>query len=88
MDKVMFKQVNPTFSDPPDGGWGWIVVVASFIIHIISDGMLYSFGILYIEFLQYFKGGKGETAWVGSMVPGITFIVEVEAKFDQITDTT
>merc|ERR1712227_1004175 len=30
---------------PPDGGWGWAVVFASFMIHIIADGITYSFGI-------------------------------------------
>lgn len=29
-----------------DGGWGWIVVVGSFFIHVFADGIVYSFGIL------------------------------------------
>ncbi|KAL3848224.1 hypothetical protein ACJMK2_019097 [Sinanodonta woodiana] len=66
---------EPLMPVPPDGGWGWMVVFASFIIHIIADGIVYSFGIFYIEFLHYFKGSKGETAWVGSLVPGITLTV-------------
>lgn len=60
---------------PPDGGWGWMVVLASFFIHVIADGIVYSFGIFYMEFLHYYKGGKGETAWVGSLVPGVTLTV-------------
>jgi len=60
---------------PPDGGWGWMVVLASFLIHVIADGIVYSFGIFYMEFLHYFKGGKGETAWVGSLVPGVCLTV-------------
>ena len=60
---------------PPDGGWGWMVVLSSFLIHVIADGIVYSFGIFYIEFLHYFKAGKGETAWVGSLVPGVTLCV-------------
>jgi len=57
---------------PPDGGWGWMVVFASFCIHIVTDGMTYSFGIFYVEFLDYFKEGKGYTAWVASILVGVT----------------
>ncbi|XP_050398485.1 monocarboxylate transporter 12 [Patella vulgata] len=60
---------------PPDGGWGWVVVFSSFIVHIIADGIVYSFGVFFIEFLDYFKGGKGETSWVGSLVPAVTYSV-------------
>lgn len=57
---------------PPDGGWGWMVVFASFMIHIVTDGMTYSFGVFYAEFLDYFNEGKGKTAWIVSILVGIT----------------
>ncbi|XP_055611555.1 monocarboxylate transporter 12-like [Uranotaenia lowii] len=57
---------------PPDGGWGWMVVLASFCIHIVTDGLTYSFGIFYVEFLDYFKEGKGYTAWIASILVGVT----------------
>ncbi|KAH8373871.1 hypothetical protein KR200_010865 [Drosophila serrata] len=58
---------------PPDGGWGWVVVFGSFMIHIVTDGMTYSFGIFYNEFLEYFNEGKGYTAWIASIMVGVTF---------------
>ncbi|XP_016982413.1 monocarboxylate transporter 12 [Drosophila rhopaloa] len=58
---------------PPDGGWGWVVVFGSFMIHIVTDGMTYSFGIFYNEFLKYFNEGKGYTAWIASIMVGVTF---------------
>ncbi|KAG1679215.1 Monocarboxylate transporter 12 [Nymphon striatum] len=54
-------------SSVPDGGWGWVVVFASFIINLISDGIGFSFGVIYIELLSYFNESKGKTAWVGSV---------------------
>ncbi|XP_022219039.2 LOW QUALITY PROTEIN: monocarboxylate transporter 12 [Drosophila obscura] len=58
---------------PPDGGWGWVVVFASFMIHIVTDGMTYSFGIFYDEFTAYFNEGNGYTAWIASIMVGVTF---------------
>ncbi|CAH1982807.1 unnamed protein product [Acanthoscelides obtectus] len=57
---------------PPDGGWGWMVVFGSFMIHVITDGVTYSFGIFYDEFLDYFKEGKGPTSWILSILVGVT----------------
>ncbi|XP_035432906.2 monocarboxylate transporter 14 [Spodoptera frugiperda] len=51
----------------PDGGWGWVVVMSSFIISMIADGISFSFGLLYIEFLEEFEASKSTTAWIGSL---------------------
>ncbi|VVC27168.1 Major facilitator superfamily,Major facilitator superfamily domain [Cinara cedri] len=57
---------------PPDGGWGWCVVFGSFMIHVVTDGVTYSFGVLYNEFLNVFQGSKGATAWIASLLVGVT----------------
>lgn len=56
---------------PPDGGWGWVVVAASLLCNILVDGVCFTFGIFYVEFLDYFGESKAKTAWVGSLVPGM-----------------
>ena len=65
---------DPNVPVPIDGGWGWFVVLGSFLIHVIADGIVYSFGIFYIEFLHHFGSSKGDTSWVASLIVGCTFI--------------
>lgn len=59
----------------PDGGWGWMVVFASFLIHAIADGVTYTFGIFYFEILKYYGTNKAMTAWVASIMTGTTYCV-------------
>ncbi|KAL3229334.1 hypothetical protein MRX96_023645 [Rhipicephalus microplus] len=44
---------------PPDGGYGWVIVFASFICFVIVDGIIFSFGIFLREFASTFNESKG-----------------------------
>ena len=59
---------------PPDGGWGWAVMIASFFTNLIVDGVCYTFGIFFTELIDYFGASKSETALVGALVPGMYLI--------------
>ncbi|XP_029178997.1 uncharacterized protein LOC114946580 isoform X2 [Nylanderia fulva] len=58
----------------PDGGWGWVVVLASLVISMIADGVSFSFGLLYIEFLHEFGASKSKTAWIGSLFMAVPLL--------------
>uniref|UniRef100_A0A3Q0REA9 Solute carrier family 16 member 9a n=1 Tax=Amphilophus citrinellus TaxID=61819 RepID=A0A3Q0REA9_AMPCI len=57
-----------------DGGWGWVIVVASFMAQFLAYGSPQSVGVLYPEWLHAYQQGKGLTAWVGSLVAGVGLI--------------
>jgi len=60
---------------PPDGGWGWIVLLASFLSNVIVDGVCYTYSIFFNELLDYFGAGRGKTALVGALLPACYLLV-------------
>jgi len=60
---------------PPDGGWGWVVVFASFNCNMVLDGIAYSFGILLNSISKHFGEGKGMISLVGSILAGVIMLV-------------
>lgn len=66
---------------PPDGGWGWVVVFASFMVNLIADGITFSFGVIYVELLKYFGEGKAKTAWIGSLFMAMPLLSGPIASF-------
>lgn len=65
----------------PDGGWGWVVVFASFMVNMIADGVTFSFGVIFIEFEKYFEEGKSKTAWIGSLFMAVPLLSGPIASF-------
>lgn len=55
---------------PPNGGYGWVIVFASFMCNLIVDGIGYSFGVFLPQLVIYFEVGKGTIALVGSILAG------------------
>ncbi|GMT33376.1 hypothetical protein PFISCL1PPCAC_24673, partial [Pristionchus fissidentatus] len=56
----------------PDGGWGWVVVVGSFLIHVLADGFVYSFGVLVEELVKEYNASNGYVAVILSLLTGLT----------------
>ncbi|KAG5893834.1 hypothetical protein JTB14_018336 [Gonioctena quinquepunctata] len=57
---------------PPDGGYGWVIVVASFVCNMVVDGVTYCFGIFKEDLRVYYGESIGQVAWVGSILAGVT----------------
>lgn len=55
---------------PPDGGWGWIVVIASFLCNLVVDGIIYSFGMFSTAIGQSVGASKAKVALIGSLLSG------------------
>nr|XP_056719667.1 monocarboxylate transporter 13-like [Euleptes europaea] len=53
--------------EPPDGGWGWMVVLAAFIQSALVFGVIRSFGVFFVEFVEYFDELSRRISWITSI---------------------
>lgn len=52
---------------PPDGGWGWLVLLASVMVNFLIPGTVKSFGVLFVEFLEVFDASPAAAAWIPAL---------------------
>ncbi|XP_033126693.1 monocarboxylate transporter 12-like [Anneissia japonica] len=66
---------------PPDGGWGWIIVICCFFNMMMIVGVIYSFGIC----LSYWKEDLGIStsvaAGVNSSLPAIVLLTNLIGEY-------
>uniref|UniRef100_A0AC34PUL4 Major facilitator superfamily (MFS) profile domain-containing protein n=1 Tax=Panagrolaimus sp. JU765 TaxID=591449 RepID=A0AC34PUL4_9BILA len=55
---------------PPDGGYGWVIVIAAFMSNFLVDGVANSFGTLMGSFEREFQSSKAATSIIGSLLIG------------------
>lgn len=73
-NKVLSENNQPP--PPPDGGWGWMVVFGSFMIHINTHGVCFSVGVFLMALLDHFEdAGHADVAWIGSILYGTLQLV-------------
>ncbi|MCI4377277.1 hypothetical protein PGIGA_G00201830 [Pangasianodon gigas] len=53
--------------EAPDGGWGWVVVVALFMASALVFGLIRSLGVFFVEFVQYFGESAQAVSWITSI---------------------
>lgn len=58
----------------PDGGWGWVVVAASFLVATVADGLAFSYGLIHDRFVLHFKTSEAKTSLIGSLFISVPLI--------------
>ena len=52
-----------------EGGWGWVVVVGSHVIQILTSGAANCMGLFLVEWLKEFDASATELSWIIGIVP-------------------
>lgn len=55
---------------PPDGGWGWMVVLGSFFSFLVIDGVICTFGIFLNDMSESFGARKSYVSLAGAIMTG------------------
>ena len=60
---------------PPDGGWGWLVVVGCMVGHVLIVGSSRAFGIFYVALIEKFESSSSAAAWVPSLFNSLRMVL-------------
>ncbi|XP_061564726.1 monocarboxylate transporter 6 [Cololabis saira] len=55
-------------AEAPDGGWGWVVLVATIMVLALTLGFPSCVGIFYTDLQREFQASNSETSWVPSIM--------------------
>ncbi|CAB3367154.1 Hypothetical predicted protein [Cloeon dipterum] len=73
-DRKLSSMGSKYVAIPPDGGWGWVIVAASFFCNFVVDGIIFSFGMYKKHIIEEFGETEARTALVGSLLSGFYLI--------------
>lgn len=64
---------------PPDGGYGWVVMVAAFLCNVVVDGIIFSIGPVVAAMTDSFGVSAFDASWVASLLAGFYLLAGIHA---------
>ncbi|CAF3316535.1 unnamed protein product [Rotaria socialis] len=62
-------------TEPPDGGFGWVIAIAAMLCNLVCDGTLFAFGTMKVYLQQHFGCSDMVILMVGSVPCGVYLLV-------------
>lgn len=59
---------------PPDGGWGWVVVLVAFFANFIADGSMTTYGIFKMDIKKSLKCTDSQIILPSSIMTGVYYM--------------
>lgn len=56
-------------------------MISGFFAHVLSDGVMYAFGVILDELMDYFKVDATAVSFVGSLLPAVILGVGMSSYF-------
>ena len=72
---------DPNVYGPPDGGWGWVVMIASLLLIFLTDGVAFSVGTLYPSIKDDFDAESAEASLVSSLINAFSLLLGKNTSF-------
>lgn len=69
--ETLLAQEQPAILDSPDGGWGWVVLVATIVVLALTLAFPSCIGIFYTDLQLEFSASNSETSWVPSIMTAV-----------------
>ncbi|XP_034253718.1 monocarboxylate transporter 14-like [Thrips palmi] len=66
--------LEPLVMLPPDGGYGWVVVVTCFLMNLFTDGAIYTFGFYQKNMQDDFDKDSAAVALLASLCSGFYYV--------------
>ena len=66
------------YSEAPDGGWGWMVAFAFFLVEVFTYGTIKSFGIFLQDLMEEFGETNSRVSWIVSIC---VFVMTFNGKY-------
>ncbi len=59
--------------DLKEGGYGWCVTTASFLVHAVIGGLAYGSGVYHVIFREHYRHPEHlRASWIGACLMGLT----------------
>ena len=84
---ALFYQKRISQEVAPDGGWGWVICLATFLCHFVVGGTYYSYGIMLPHLIDQFNSDHVTISMIGSGELSIIYNIKKTMHKNWSTDT-